>query len=124
MAKKGQKYNLSDEERLRRAKAMSHCRQFRKVWTQEEVKVCLVLIKENPDNLQHAFRLASEKIGKSSGAISRQYYDSGGIIYRFHKNRYLFSIFGISCKYLTKIFTGEYFGRQVKNNLKKGRLSL
>ena len=92
-------------------------------WTSNEVKVCLMIIKKNPDNLRHSFRLASEKINRTPGAIAYQYYNKGGNLYRFSRNRLLFSLYGLSLV-LNRIVPKKFFGAQVKNNLLKGKTTL
>lgn len=87
-------------------------------WTKEEVKVCLMLIKKNADNLHHAFRLASEQTDRSFKSIKMAYYGKYGALYRFKKGRYIFSLVTIATK------VRRYFGRQVKNNRAKGVESL
>lgn len=126
--KKGTKPNLSDTERERRRQNMSTVRSKRlpstyNTWTSEEVKVCLMLIKDNPDNLRHSFRLASEKINRTPEAIAYQYYNKDGAIYRHRRGRYLFSLFSFS-SFVEKLIPKKVFGVQVKNNLEKGKKSL
>lgn len=92
-------------------------------WKEHEAKICLMFIKKNPDNLQHAFRLAGREIGRTSGAVQQQYYKKDGAIYRLARKRHIFGIYNIST-FLGNIISGKFFGKQVKNNMPKGKLSL
>ena len=85
-------------------------------WTDSEVKICLTIIKHNPDNLQHAFREAADKIGRTPKAIAIAYYTKDKPLYRFAKGRNLFRLSILST--IINFFT-KHKDKQVKNNLKK-----
>lgn len=45
-------------------------------WTAEEEKTVVHLVRENPDNIQHAFYLASKQLGRTTYAIAGRWYAS------------------------------------------------
>lgn len=59
-------------------------------WTEDEEKVVISKIEENPNNLQKAFREASLEIGRTRAAIEYRWYQ-GGLRERSGK---LFMIYG------------------------------
>lgn len=92
----------------------------RNSWSKKDVRICLTLIRHNPDNLSHAFRKASKKTGISYHSIVNNYYRPNGKIYRFARGRTLFRLDSLG-------FLGKYtvrFNPQVKNNIIKGQSSL
>lgn len=46
-------------------------------WTEDEEKVVISKIEENPNNLQKAFREASLEIGRTPAAIEYRWYQGG-----------------------------------------------
>lgn len=46
-------------------------------WTEDEEKVVISKIEENPNNLQKAFREASLEIGRAPAAIEYRWYQGG-----------------------------------------------
>lgn len=46
-------------------------------WTEDEEKVVISKIEENPNNLQKAFREASLEIGRAHAAIEYRWYQGG-----------------------------------------------
>lgn len=46
-------------------------------WTEDEEKVVISKIEENPNNLQRAFREASLEIGRTPAAIGYRWYQGG-----------------------------------------------
>lgn len=46
-------------------------------WTEDEEKVVISKIEENPNNLQKAFREASLEIGRTPAAIEYRWYQRG-----------------------------------------------
>ena len=83
-------------------------------YTNDEIEICLSLIKKHPDNLQHAFRLASEKTGRSAKSISSSWYDNKKTLSKYKKKKSIFSLVS---------FFG-FFKSNLKNNLAKGKSSL
>ena len=87
-----------------------------KTWTKSEVKICLTIIKNNPDNLSKAFKEAAEKIDRTPKAIESAYYKKDRSLYRFAKGRNLFSLSILSS---ISNFFNRNKNKQVKNNINK-----
>ena len=80
----------------------------------KDVKICMTFIKNNPDNLQHAFRLASKSTGQSVSSIQSSYYLEGGNLNAIKNKKSLFNIVGFF----------NIFKKNMKNNIAKGKTSL
>ena len=83
-------------------------------YSKNEIDICLAMIKLHPDNLSHAFRLASEKTGRSANSIMLSWYSAGGALNNIKSKKSIFS--------LTSFF--GFFKSNSKNNVAKGKLSL
>lgn len=77
-------------------------------------KICMLIIKKHPDNLQHAFRLAAKLTNQSAYMISNSYYLEGGNLNKIKKENTLFRIIGFF----------NIFKKNMKNNIAKGKTSL
>lgn len=78
------------------------------------IKVCMMHIKNNPDNLSHAFRLASKETGIDLRSIRNAWYCDNGFLNKYKKNKFIFGIVGFF----------NIFKKNMKNNILKGKLSL
>lgn len=81
----------------------------------EFVKICMMHISENPDNLSHAFRMTEEDTGFPKTSIATLYYK---------ENSYLRN--AILRENMFRLVTGkgEQLPLLLKNNIKKGVESL
>lgn len=80
----------------------------------KNINVCMMHIKSNPDNLSHAFRLASKETGLSISQLRYAWYGCDGFLNKYRKNKFVFRIFGFF----------NIFKKNVKNNILKGKSSL
>lgn len=77
-------------------------------------KICMAIIKKHPDNLRHAFRLASKETNQSVSVISNSYYLEGGNLNEIKNKKTIFRIIGFF----------NIFRKNMKNNIAKGKTSL
>lgn len=77
-------------------------------------EVCLAFINKHPDNLSHAFRLASKETNQPFSRICKAYYSKGANLYNLKQKKRLFNIVGFF----------NIFKNNMKNNIEKGKTSL
>jgi len=84
-----------------------------KRWSEDDIKICMQLVSDNPDNISHAFRLASEATGRSVRAIINGWYNEGQPLNKAKQDKNLFAIMGLGNMFINR-----------KNNIDKGKTSL
>ena len=82
-------------------------------WSDDDVKVCLSLISENPDNIAHAFRKASKIIDRAAKTIAMSWYGKSGRLYKERQSKNIFRLMSL-----------DESLANCKNNIAKGQESL